>query len=138
MEAELYAHKKAWQQGAIPPGWKEDTKKFTVSNVGATATSKQLTEMEDADKYIIKEIGLYMPNATDDAWFHLNEASTDNAITRFCENYYNERSFRIFDGNKNGKLNKELTSKPYLFVSAGTGSTAGTIYGSVKYYYYKA
>ncbi|RLG44054.1 MAG: hypothetical protein DRN81_05340 [Thermoproteota archaeon] len=121
---------------SIPPGFKEDSKKFTVSSVGASPVAHQLTELEDGSEYIIKEVRVYFNGTpSDDAYFHLNTASSDNAATRFAEGYYWEGSFRMFDGNLNGKINDTLTAKPYLFVSAGTGASAQTVYGSVRYYY---
>lgn len=41
----------------------------------------------------------------------------------------------MFDGNLNGKINDTLNAKHYLFVCAGTGASAQTVYGSVRYYY---
>ena len=120
----------------IPTGFKEDSKKFTVSSVGASPVAHQLTELEDGSEYIIKEVRVYFSGTpSDDAYFHLNTASSDNAATRFAEGYYWEGSFRMFDGNLNGKINARLTAKPYLFVCAGTGASSQTVYGSVRYYY---
>ena len=121
---------------SIPPGFKEDSKKFTVSSVGASPVKHQLTELEDGSEYIIKEVRIYFSGTpSDDAYFHLNTTSSDDAATRFAEGYYWEGSFRMFDGNLNGKINDTLTAKPYLFVSAGTGASAQTVYGSIRYYY---
>jgi len=93
---------------SIPPGFKEDSKKFTVSSVGASPVAHQLTELEDGSEYIIKEVRVYFSGT---------------------------RSFRMFDGNLNGKINDTLSTKPYLFVCAGTGASSQTVYGSVRYYY---
>jgi len=41
-------------------------------------------------------------------------------VTRFAEGYYWEGSFRMFDGNLNGKIND---------------ASSQTVYGSVRYYY---
>ena len=121
---------------SIPPGFKEDSKKFTVSSVGASPVAHQLTELEDGSEYIIKEVRVYFNGTpSDDAYFHLNTASSDDAATRFAEGYYWEGSFRMFDGNLNGKINDTLTTKPFLFVCAGTGASSQTVYGSVRYYY---
>jgi len=121
---------------SIPPGFKEDSKKFTVSSVGESPVAHQLTELEDGSEYIIKEVRVYFNGTpSDDAYFHLNTASSDDAATRFAEGYYWEGSFRMFDGNLNGKINDTLSTKPYLFVCAGTGASAQTVYGSVRYYY---
>jgi len=120
---------------SIPPGFKEDSKKFTVSSVGETAVAYQLP-LENASEYIIKEVRIFFAGTTaNDAYFHLNEDSNDSADTRFAEEYYWIASFRMFDSNLNGKLNKTLTSKPYIILSAGTGAAAQDVYGSVRYYY---
>jgi len=121
---------------SIPPGFKEDSKKFKVSSVGASPIVHQLTELEDGSEYIIKEVRIFFTGtAASDAYFHLNEDGSDPAETRFAEEYYWIASFRMFDGNLNGKLNKRLTTKPYIILSAGTGATAQDVYGSVRYYY---
>jgi len=121
---------------SIPPGFKEDSKKFTVSSVGESPVAHQLTELEDGSEYIIKEVRIYFSGTpSDDAYFHLNTSSSDDAATRFAEGYYWEGSFRMFDGNLNGKINDTLSTKPYLFVCAGTGASSQTVYGSVRYYY---
>ncbi len=120
----------------IPPGYSEDVKKFSVANVGATAVSQQLTEMMNANYYIIKEIRFYFSGtAIADAYFHVGAQSVDGAGARFIEGYYGEGSFCILAGNRNGKYGKVLTSKPHVFLSAGTGSAAQTVYGSVRYFY---
>ena len=121
---------------SIPPGFKEDSKKFTVSSVGASPVAHQLTELEDGSEYIIKEVRVYFSGTpSDDAYFHLNTASSDDEETRFAEGYYWEGSFRMFDGNLNGKINDTLSTQPYLFVCAGTGASSQTVYGSIRYYY---
>ena len=121
---------------SIPAGFKEDSKKFVVSSVSETPVVHQLTELENGSEYIIKEVRIFFTGTPEnDAYFHLNEDENDPSDTRFAEEYYWIASFRMFDGNLNGKLNKTLTSKPYIILSAGTGATAQDVYGSVRYYY---
>lgn len=120
----------------IISGYTFDQKKFTIANVGEAAVQKQLTELATATKYVIKEIMFFFGGtAEDDAYVHANTAATDVAGTRFGETYYNVFSAIIFDDNTNGIINADLSAKPYLYASAGTGSSAQTVYGVIKYYY---
>lgn len=121
-------------------GYKFDMKEFTIGDGLATvveaATSKQLTEMETGTHYIISEVLWYSDGTpTYNAYLHLNTAATDEAATRFGETDYHVLSAIVFEGFGNGKLNADLTAKPYLYASAGTGSVAQKMRGIVKYYY---
>ena len=120
---------------AIPEGFTEDVKKFSIANVDSTITSKELTELEPSLGYIIKEIRFYFSGtAQADAYFHVAPTSVDG-FDRFMQGYYFEGSFCMLSGNQNGRTMKVLRQKPYVFITAGTGATAQTVYGSVKYYY---
>jgi len=68
---------------SIPPGFKEDSKKFTVSSVGESPVVHQLTELEAGSEYIIKEVRIYFSGTpSDDAYFHLNTASSRHDLLR--------------------------------------------------------
>jgi len=123
----------------VPPGYVFDKKKFEIDSVGSTPVHKQLTELEDAAKYILAEVRIKFDNEAvidDDAYFHINEVDNDPPEKRIAEEWYWTASFTIIDGFTNGKLNKELTSKPYITVCAGTSPTGvSKVRGSVRYYY---
>ena len=114
--------------------WKEDQIKITITEVGEALKARQLTELKGSE-WILREVQVYIPSAADDAYFHLNTSSSDDADTRFGEAYYNAASFIIFDGTRNGRLDAPISTKPYLHITAGTGSTAQTVYVNIKYYY---
>ncbi len=117
----------------VPDGWIEDIKRFTVANVDSTNVTAQLTGMETARYYIIKEIRFYASGTiAADAAHSLKE--TDTGIV-FMQGYYNEGSFSMLTGNRNGIINRPLTAKPTVTLTSGTGMAAQTWYGSIKYYY---
>ena len=117
----------------IPDGWQEDIKRFSVANVDATDVTAQLTGMESAKYYIIKEIRHYASGTVAaDAAHSLKD--TDTNIV-FMQGYYNEGSFSMLTGNKNGLIGHPLKSKPIVTLNSGTGMIAQTWYGSIKYYF---
>ncbi len=117
----------------IPDGWIEDIKKFTVANVDNTDVTSQLTVMNTARYYIVKEIRFVADGTLAvDASHALKETDTGIIIT---EGWYYDGSFSILTGNRNGQLNRPLTQKPSVVCNSGTGMAAQTWRGSVRYYY---
>lgn len=117
----------------IPRGWGEDIKRFSVAAVAAADVGYQIAEMTTAKYYIIKEVRYYAsgtPSA--DASHAIRD--TDTAIY-IANGYYNEGSFSILTGNKNGIFGHPLNKKPTVVLNSGTGALAQTWYCSIKYYY---
>jgi len=126
------------QLNKVPDGWTEDLgKRFVVGDgaatVAATDVTKQLTEMEDANYYIIKEVRFYAggtPSA--DATIGIKDTETGR---EFGQGYYNDGSFHMATGNRNGIIGRPLTQKPTVTLNMGTGAAAQKVYGTVKYYF---
>jgi len=126
------------QLNRVPDGWTEDIgKRFVVGDgaatVAATDTTKQLTEMEDANYYIIKEVRFYAsgtPSA--DATIGIKDTETGR---EFGQGYYNDGAFHMSTGNRNGIIGRPLTQKPTVTLNMGTGAAAQKVYGTVKYYF---
>lgn len=122
----------------IPEGWTEDIgKRFTVGDgvttVAATDVTKQLTEMEKANYYIIKEVRFYASGTVAaNATISIKDTETGR---EFAQGYYNDGSFHIATGNRNGIIGRPLTQKPTVTLNSGTGMAAQKWYGSVKYYF---
>jgi len=121
----------------IPDGWTEDIKRFTVgdgvADVAAVDVDKQLTEMATANQYIVKEVRFYASGTVaGDASHSIKD--TESKIV-FAQGYYNEGSFSILTGNRNGIIGRPLTQKPTVTLNSGTGMAAQKWYGSVKYYF---
>lgn len=121
----------------IPDGWTEGFTRFVTgdgaASVANTDFTKQITEMKDAAYYIIKEVRHYASGTVAaDASHSIKDTETG---TSFAEGYYNEGSFSIITGNKNGCIGRPLTQKPTVTLNSGTGMAAQKWYSSVKYYY---
>lgn len=117
----------------IPDGWQEDIKRFTVANVDNMNVTAQLTGMESGKYFIIKEIRFYAGGTiAADAAHSLKDTET-NIV--FMQGYYNEGSFSMLTGNKNGIIGRPLKQKPTVTLTSGTGMVAQTWYGSIKYYF---
>lgn len=120
----------------VLPGFTCETVRFSITNVVEAVTSKQLTELVDADFYIMKEVMFYNWDVTlVSGYAHLNSASSDRLATRFGATDFNVFSAIIIDDDHNGKIGGALTSKPYIHISGGIGEVGRTIYGVSKYYY---
>lgn len=117
----------------IPDGWQEAIKRFSVANVDNTDVTAQLTGMETAKYYIIKEIRYYASGTIAADAAHSLKDTESNIV--FMEGYYNEGSFSILTGNKNGIIGRPLKQKPTVTLTSGTGMAAQTWYGSIKYYF---
>lgn len=118
-------------------GFTFDIVKFTIANVAEAKSAKQLTELAGSTEWIIKEVMFYNWDTNiADGYAHLNSTDTDTTnANRFGETYLNVFSAIIIDDDMNGKKAASLTAKPYIHISGGTGATARTVYGVVKYYY---
>lgn len=115
-----------------------DKKTFEIANVGSSPVHHQLTELEDASKYILVEVRVKFDDEAvigNDAYFHLNSQNNNPANTRMAEEFYWVASFTMLDGYKNGKVGI-LSAEPYITVCGGAGATGTTtVRGSVRYYY---
>jgi hypothetical protein len=121
----------------VPPGFKEDIIRFSVANVSEVMVATQMTGMQTATSYLLKDVEVYFSGtALADAYLDVNTAATDVAATKLAGRYYQTGSFIHFDGEGNGIINGNLSAKPYLQLSAGVGSAAQTVYCTVHYYYY--
>jgi hypothetical protein len=119
-----------------PPGYKEDTIRFTVAAVSTSMVAQQLTGMQTGTAYILKEVRIYMPGTVgNDAYLDVNTVATDVAATKLGGIYYQSGAFLVWDGNGNGILSGNLSAKPYVQVCKGAGSDAQTVYGTAHYYY---
>jgi len=116
--------------------YKEDLIRFSIANVGATMVATQITDMITGMNYIIKDVEVYFSGTpTADAYIDLSTAALSGAGAQIAGRWYQTGSFIHLDGNSNGHFGNALTTKPYIHLSAGSGSSAQTVYVNVHYYY---